>query len=76
MKEIHTFGEFSQTQIEQTGAMTIDQDDAETGKCSEQLGEGLQLEMPIHHELRAAQLRRQIVLAPEALRRAGEDRPA
>ncbi len=74
MEEIHTFGEFAQAQIEQASAMAIDEDDAEAGKCSQQLGEGLEVEMPIDDELGGAQLRRQIVLTPETLRRAGEYR--
>ncbi len=31
------------------------------------------METAIHHELRAGELRGQVVLAPETLRRAGED---
>ncbi len=34
--------------------MTIDQHDAEAGKCSQQLGERLQVKMAIHQKLRAA----------------------
>jgi hypothetical protein len=73
MKEIHTLGEFAEAQIEEACAMTIDEHDAKAGKCSQQLGERLQVEMTVHRELRGAELRRQIVLAPEALRGAGED---
>ena len=73
MKESFAFSEFAQSQIEETGAMTIDQHDAEAGKYSQQLSQGFQVEMAIHEKLRAGQLRRQIVLAPEVLRRAGED---
>src|SRR5271155_1081599 len=72
MKKIHAFGKFAQTQIEQARAMTIDQHDAEAGKCSQQLGQRFQVEMAVHLKLGSGQLGRQIILAPEALRRAGE----
>src|ERR1035438_4585920 len=72
VKEIHTLAEFAEAQIEEAGAMTIDQHDAEAGKRSEQLGERPEVEMPIDRELRAAELCRQIVLTPETLRGAGE----
>src|ERR1700683_4257431 len=48
MEEIHALTEFAEAQIEQARAMTIEEDDAEAGKCPEQLGEGLQVEMAIH----------------------------
>ena len=73
MKESFAFGEFAQSQIEEAGAMAINQHDAEAGKCSQQLSQGFQVEMAIHQKLRAGQLRRQIILAPETLRRASED---
>src|SRR5437764_9968354 len=74
MKEIQTFAEFAEAQIEEAGAMTIHQNDAEAGQSSEQLSEGLEMEMPIDGEFGGAEARGQIVLAPEALRRAGENR--
>src|SRR5271167_1607797 len=52
--------------------MTIDQHDAKAGKCSQQLSQGFQVEMAVHLKLGAGQLRRKIILAPEALRRASE----
>ena len=52
--------------------MTISQHDAQAGECSQQLCEGLEVEMPVDEKLRAAELRGQIVLAPEALRGASE----
>jgi len=73
MKEVHTFVEFAEAQLEEAGAMTVDQHDSEDGKRSQQLRQRLQVEMAINREFRAAELRGQIVLAPEALRRAGED---
>jgi hypothetical protein len=48
MKESFPLGQFAETQIEEAGAMTIDEHDAEAGKRSEQLGQGLQVEVPIH----------------------------
>ena len=75
MKEILAFGQLAEAQIEQAGAMTIDEHDAEAGKCSQQLGQRLQVEMAIHQKLRAAQLRRQIVLTPKALRASRRIRP-
>jgi hypothetical protein len=41
MNEIHALAEFAEAEIEQARAMAVEQYDAEAGKCSEQLGEGL-----------------------------------
>src|SRR5216684_2013915 len=73
MKEVHALVEFAAAQLEETRAMTIDQHDAEAGKRSQQLSQRLQVEMAIDGKFGAAELGGQIVLAPEALRRAGED---
>jgi hypothetical protein len=48
MKEVHAFGEFAEAQIEEASAVTIDEDDAEAGKRSEQLGKRLKVEMAVH----------------------------
>ena len=69
MKEVLTLAQLAQTQIEEPGSMAVDQHDAETGKRSQQLGERFQMEMAVHGELRAAELRGQIVFAPDNLAR-------
>jgi len=74
MKEALALGEFAEAQIEQAGAMAIDQYDAEAGKGSQQMSEGLEMKVTIDKKLGTAELRRQIILAPEILRRASEDR--
>src|SRR5580692_2658956 len=74
MKKSLQLVKFAETQLKQTSPVTIDQDHAQAGRRSQQVGQRLQMEMPIHQQLRATQLRGQIILAPKALRGAGEDR--
>src|SRR3984885_5850353 len=74
MKESLQFVKFAETQLKQASPVTIDQDHAQAGRRSQQVGQRLQMEMPIHEQLRAAELRGQVILAPKALRGAGEDR--
>src|ERR1700687_3554714 len=74
MKESLQFVKFAEAQLKQSSPVTIDQDHAQAGRRSQQVCQRLQMEMPIHEQLRATQLRGQIILAPKALRGAGEDR--
>ncbi len=54
--------------------MAVEQNDGQAREGAEQLRQGLEPEVTVGVEFGGAQLRRQIVLAPEILRRAGEDR--
>ena len=47
MKKSLAFRQLAEAQVEHSGAMTIDEDDAKAGKLSQQLGERLQMEMAI-----------------------------
>ncbi len=72
VKEIHALGQLAETELEQAGAMTIQQHDAEAGKRSQELRQGFEVEMPINHQLRAAEVGGQVVLAPKTLRGTGK----
>jgi hypothetical protein len=54
MKESFALVQLAQAQIEHASAMTIHEDDAKTGECSQQLRDRLQMEMAIDKELRPA----------------------
>ena len=56
--------------------MAIEQHNPQTGECSQQAGDRFEMKMAIHEELRVAELRRQILLAPKALSGAGKHRLA
>jgi hypothetical protein len=72
VKEIFALGQLAEPEIEKPGSVTIEEHNAQAGKCYQQLSERFQMKMTIHRELRAAELRGEIVLAPKALRGAGE----
>jgi hypothetical protein len=72
MEEAFALGEFAEAEIEEARAMAIDQHDAEAGEGSQQVGERLQVKVAVDEELSAAELRGQVVFAPEVLRRVGE----
>src|ERR1039458_10061954 len=67
MKKSFAFGQFAQAQVEQATPLAVDENDAQAGECSQQLGQGFQIEMPVQQKLCAAELGRKIILTTEDL---------
>ena len=73
MKKSFPFVQLAETQVEQARPVAIHQDHPQAREGPEQPGQRFQMEMPIDQKLRAAELWRQIILAPKALCGARED---
>src|SRR5437868_3486868 len=65
VEQSFALGEFIQPQVEQPCSLTVHQSNAKPGLRPQQRCQWLQVETPIHEDLRAGQLGRQVEFAPE-----------
>ena len=72
MKQIAAFFQFIDAQVEEASTLAIDQGDTQHGLGAEQRSQRLQVEAPVHEQLRCGQIRGQIKLAPQFFRAGGE----
>src|SRR5580658_2535572 len=72
LKQTFAFDQFSQAKIEHASPVPVDQYDAQAWECAQQMGQRLQMKMPVDDQLRARQLRGQIIFPPEVLPGTGE----
>ena len=74
-EETFTLFQFIQPEFEEAGPLAIHQRHPQTRLCSEQQGEGLQMELMIHEELSSVMLWGQIKFSPKIAAAAGKHRP-
>lgn len=72
LKQTFAFGQFPQAKIEHASPVPVDQYDAEAWGRTQQMGQRLQMKMPVDHQFGARQLRGQIIFPPEILPGASE----